>query len=153
MILLATDSVKGFVLMKRLNAYAQPTVHWTRIEMLLAAFDGTISRLETAQKLIEEDEMSRAQPLLLTSQRLVLALYEGIDLRYGEIPANMQKLYLFVLGCIGVGETLDLPAAIKILKIVQGGLLDIKDTANEMERRGDLAPVTEQPKLLRNIVA
>lgn len=139
--------------MNRIDAYAQQAPQWTRIEMLLAAFEGTISRLEKAQELIDQGETFRAQPLLLTSQRLVLALYEGIDLRYGEIPANMQKLYLFVLGCIGVGEKLDLPAAVKILKIIEGGLKDIKDTANEMERRGELQPVTEPPKLLRNIVA
>lgn len=139
--------------MKRLDTYAQSAVQWTRIEMLLAAFEGTLSRLETAQKLIEQNEFERAQPLLFTSQRLVLALYEGIDLRYGEIPANMQKLYLFVLGCIGVGEKLDLPAAIKVLKIIQGGLQDIRETANEMERKGQLSPVPENPKVLKYIVA
>ena len=139
--------------MKRLDTYAQSAVQWTRIEMLLAAFEGTLSRLETAQKLIEQNEFERAQPLLFTSQRLVLALYEGIDLRFGEIPANMQKLYLFVLGCIGVGEKLDLPAAIKVLKIIQGGLQDIRETANEMERQGQLSSVTENPKVLKYIVA
>jgi flagellin-specific chaperone FliS len=139
--------------MKRLNAYSQPTVQWTRIEMLLAAFDGTISRLEKAHALIEQGEAAQAQPMLLTAQRLVLALYEGIDLRQGEIPANMQQLYLYVLGSIGVGEKLDLPGAIKVMKIIQSGLLDIKDTANELERSGQLQPVTESPRVLRNIVA
>lgn len=139
--------------MKRLDSYAQPAAQWTRIEMLLAAFEGTLVRLETAQALIEQGETERATPLLLTSQRLVLALYEGIDLRFGEIPANMQKLYLFVLGCIGVGEKLDLPAAINVLKIIQRGLQDIRQTANELERTGQLSPTPSQPQLLRNIVA
>lgn len=139
--------------MKRLNAYSQPAVQWTRIEMLLAAFDGTITRLEKAHALIEQGDAAQAQPMLLTAQRLVLALYEGIDLRQGEIPANMQQLYLYVLGSIGVGEKLDLPGAIKVMKIIQRGLLDIKDTANELERSGQLQPVTESPRLLRNIVA
>ena len=139
--------------MKRLNAYSQPEVQWTRIEMLLAAFDGTISRLEKAQTLIEQGETAQAQPMLLTAQRLVLALYEGIDLRHGEIPANMQKLYLYVLGCIGVGEKLDLSGAIRVMQIIRSGLDDIKDTANEMERSGQILPVTEGPRLLRNIVA
>ena len=121
--------------------------------MLLAAFEGTISRLEMAQSLIEQNESVRAQPLLLTSQRLVLALYEGIDLRHGEIPANMQKLYLFVLGCIGIGEKLDIPAALKILRIIQSGLVDIKDTASEMERQGELSSVTDGPQILKHIVA
>src|SRR5712672_2796627 len=131
--------------MKRLDAYAQPAVQWTRIEMLLAAFDGTISRLEMAQSLLEQGESLQAQQLLLTSQRLILALYEGIDLRYGETPANMQKLYLFVLGCIGVGEKLDLPAALKVLKVIQGGLREVKDVAKEMERRGHVFSVSGEP--------
>jgi flagellin-specific chaperone FliS len=139
--------------MKRLYAYAQAAPQWTRIEMLLAAFEGMITRLEQAQLLLEQGETSRAQPLLLTSQRLVLALYEGIDLRYGEIPANMQKLYLFVLGCIGVGQNLDLPAALNVLKIIQSGLMDIREKASEMERRGEFSTVTEAPQLLRHIVA
>jgi flagellin-specific chaperone FliS len=139
--------------MKRLDSYASSSVQWTRIEMLLAAFEGTITRLESAQSFLEQGEVIKAQPLLLTAQRLILTLYEGIDLRYGEIPANMQKLYLFVLGCIGVGENLDLPAAIKVLKIIHSGLKDVKDAANDMERRGQLSPVAENPRLLKHIVA
>src|SRR5436305_10198110 len=134
--------------MKRLDSYASSSLQWTRIEMLLAAFDGTITRLESAQSFLEQGDPIKAQPLLLTAQRLILTLYEGIDLRYGEIPANMQKLYLFVLGCIGVGESLDLPAAIKVLKIIHHGLKDVKDAANEVERKGHVSSANEHPRLL-----
>lgn len=139
--------------MKRLDAYSQPAAPWTRIEMLLAAFDGIINRLERAQALLEQDEAIKAQPLLLRSQQIVLALYEGIDLRYGQIPQNMQKLYLFVLTCIGMGPKIDVPAALKILHMIRDGLESIRGSASEMERRGELSPVVEDPRLLRHIVA
>lgn len=139
--------------MKRLDAYSQPAAPWTRIEMLLAAFDGIINRLERAQALLEQDETIKAQPLLLRSQQIVLALYEGIDLRYGQIPQNMQKLYLFVLTCIGMGPKVDVPAALKILRMIRDGLESIRGSASEMERRGELSPVVEDPRLLRHIVA
>ena len=139
--------------MKRLDAYSQPAAPWTRIEMLLAAFDGMISRLERAQAFQDDGEPLKAQPLLLRSQQIVLALYEGIDLRYGQIPENMQKLYLFVLTCIGMGPALDLPAALNVLRMIREGLNGIRGTASEMERRGEVAPVLEDPRLLRNIVA
>ena len=139
--------------MKRLENYAASTAQWTRIEMLLAAFDGTITRLEKAKLLLEQNQITEAAQPLLTAQRLVLALYEGIDVRYGDIPKNMQQLYLYVLGCIGVGKQLDLPAAIKVLRIIQNGLLEIKDSANEMERSGQLTPAPENSNLLRHIVA
>jgi flagellin-specific chaperone FliS len=139
--------------MKRLDAYSQPTAPWTRIEMLLAAFDGIVSRLERAQGFLDAGEPLKAQPLLLKSQQIVLALYEGLDVRYGAIPENMQKLYLFVLTCIGMGDKLDVPAALNVLGKIREGLNSIKGSASEMERRGELSPVPDDPRLLRNIVA
>lgn len=139
--------------MKRLDAYSQPAAPWTRIEMLLAAFDGIITRLEQAQAFLDENNALKAQPLLLRSQQIVLALYEGIDLRFGQIPENMQKLYLFVLTCIGMGPNLDVPAALKVLRTIRGGLDGIRGSASEMERRGDLSPVLDDPRMLKHIVA
>ena len=139
--------------MNRLAAYAQPAHIWTRIEMLLAAFDGTISRLEQARELLERGEQFKAQPFLLRSQRIVLELYSGIDLNHGSIPENMQNLYVYVLSCIGMGPELDLPAALGVLQNIRSGLDSIRDRANEMERSGEVAPVNEHAQLLKNIVA
>ncbi|MBS0201930.1 MAG: flagellar protein FliS [Planctomycetes bacterium] len=139
--------------MKRLDLYSQPAAPWTRIEMLLAAYEGIISRLERAQMLLDQNDVIQAQPLLLRSQQLILALYEGIDLRYGQIPENMQKLYLFVLTCIGMGPKLDLTAALNILCRIREGLESIRGSASEMERRGELSPVLENPRLLKHIQA
>ena len=139
----------------RLAAYAQaqPTHTWTRIEMLLAAFDGTISRLEQARELLARGEQFQAQPLLLRSQRIVLELYSGIDLSHGSIPENMQNLYLYVLSCIGMGPELELASAIDVLTNIRGGLDSVRDQANLMERSGELSPVDDHVQLLRNIVA
>jgi hypothetical protein len=65
----------------------------------------------------------------------------------------MQRLYLFVLNCIGMGQKLDVPAAINVLRVIRQGLDSIRGTAGEMERRGELSPVVEDPRLLRHIVA
>ena len=121
--------------------------------MLLAAFDGTISRLEQARELLERGEQFKAQPFLLRSQRIVLELYSGIDLNHGSIPENMQNLYVYVLSCIGMGPELDLPAALGVLQNIRSGLDSIRDRANEMERSGEVAPVNEHAQLLKNIVA
>ncbi len=140
--------------MRRLDAYSQtPPPPITRIELLLAAFDGIVTRLQQARELLELDEPAKAEPLLLRSQRIILELYSGIDLRFGQIPENMQKLYLYVLGCIGMGPQLDLPAALEILRNIRGGLEGIRDKATQMERSGELSPLSDQVQLLRNIVA
>jgi flagellar hook-associated protein 2 len=133
------------------NSHTPPSM--TRIELLLAAFDGTVSRLRQASELLEQGERAKAEPLLLRSQRIILELYSGIDVRFGQIPENMKKLYLYVLGCIGMGQELELPAAIDILKNIRDGLESIRDKATQMERRGELSPLRDEVQLLKNIVA
>lgn len=124
--------------MRRRDAYQQSIPNWTRAEMLLAAFDGVIQRLRDAQDLLAKDQHVKAQALLLRAQRIVLELYSGLDLRHGEVPENMRKLYLFVLHCIGFGETLNLSAALDVLGIIRDGLEHIREAADELERRGEV---------------
>ena len=99
--------------MKKLKAYTQSGPTWTRVELLVVAFDGVLSRLEQARGLIEANNRSAAEPLLLRSQRIVMELYSGTDIQHGKIPENMQQRYLFVLSCIGLGRELDLTAALE----------------------------------------
>jgi flagellin-specific chaperone FliS len=120
--------------------------------MLLAAFDGVIQRLQAAQELIVANNSWKAQPLLLRAQRIVLELYSGLDLRHGEVPNNMGKLYLFVLHCIGLGESLNLPAAIEVLGIIRQGLNDIRETAKDLERRGQVPQAPSETHVLQNVV-
>ena len=55
--------------MRRLDAYQQQSPNWTRIEMLLAAFDGVMDRVRLAQELIAANDTWKAQPYLLRAQR------------------------------------------------------------------------------------
>lgn len=118
--------------------------------MLLAAFDGVMQRLKAAQELIDANELWKAQPSLLRAQRIVLELYSGLDLRHGEVPDNMRKLYLFVLNCIGMGESLNVPAALEVLSIIRDGLNGIRDTANELEHRGRVPHAPYQTHVLQD---
>ena len=136
--------------MRRLDAYQQQSPNWTRIEMLLAAFDGVMDRVRLAQELIAANDTWKAQPYLLRAQRIVLELYSGLDLRHGEVPDNMGKLYLFVLHCIGMGESLNLPAALDVLEIIRNGLNEVRDTANDLERRGLVPHAPYQTHILQD---
>ena len=49
--------------MRRSDAYKQHSPNWTRAEMLLAAFDGVIQRLQLAQDLLDQEEILKAQRL------------------------------------------------------------------------------------------
>ena len=128
--------------MNGFEAYQLQSAAWTRIDMLLAAYDGTIARLEQAVEYLNNNESStKAQPLLVRAQRIVLELYAGLDLRQGEIPANMQRLYLFVLHCISVAEIDKVESAIQILSKIREGLRSIRLEAIALERNGVVHPV------------
>lgn len=138
--------------MRRLDAYKQPLPNWTRVEMLLAAFDGVIQRLHAAQEHLANNEPLKAQSLVLRAQRIVLELYSGLDLRHGAVPENMGKLYLFVLHCIGFGDSLNLPAALNVLGIIRDGLEGIRSTANDLERQGHVPHIPLQTQVLSSVV-
>lgn len=138
--------------MRRLDSYERPPAPWTRVEMLVAAFDGTITRLKHAQEFLAHGKAQQAGPLLLRSQRIVLELYSGLDLRHGEVPENMRRLYLYVLGCIGMGTELDVPAALDVLGIIRNGLESIRGAAGELERRGAVPPMPQHTQLLKHVV-
>ena len=87
----------------------------TRIEVLLALYDGAISRLESARDAMARRDPSAAAPALLRAQRIVLELLAGLDLSYGEVPQNLQRLYTFVLRSIGAGSSDQLTAGLAVL--------------------------------------
>jgi flagellin-specific chaperone FliS len=120
--------------------------------MLLAAFDGAIQRLRAAHELIAANETWKAQPSLLRAQQLVLELYSGLDLNHGAIPDNMAKLYLFVLNCIGLGPSLDIPAALEVLSTIRNGLENIRDQANHLERRGQVPHAPGKTQVLQDVL-
>ncbi len=141
--------------MKPLETYRhdQRTPNWTRVEMLLAAFDGVIQRLQAAEQHLAQNENLKAQPYLLRAQRLVLELYSGLDLRHGSVPENMRQLYLFVLNNIGLGTSLNLPAAIEILLIIRESLEGIRNSANHLERSGAVPHAPFQNHVLHDALA
>ncbi len=141
--------------MKPLDIYRhdQQTPNWTRIEMLLAAFDGVIERLQAAEAHLAKNEELKAQPFLVRAQRIVLELYSGLDLTHGAVPENMRQLYLFVLNNIGLGESLNLPDAIEILGIIRGSLESVRVSANQFERTGGVPHVPFKTHALQDALA
>ncbi len=127
--------------MTGIHAYQQQSSSWYRIDMLLAAYDGTVERIERARELVGNGDMVAAAPLITRALRIVIEMYGGLDLRHGEIPENMQRLYVYVLHCISLGDSEHLQLALDVLQTIREGLRSIRDEAVELERQGELYPV------------
>ena len=118
----------------------QQAVGWTRIDMLLALYDGAIERTEKARDAIARGDRSAAVAPLLRAQRIVAELFAGLDLGYGELPRDLQRLYVFVLRSITQGTPEHLGAALDVLRTLREGLAGIRSEAVELERSGAIPP-------------
>lgn len=123
------------------DAYKQQqAAGWTRIDMLLALYDGAIARIEQARQALDRGDPS-AVGLLLRSQRIVAELLASLDLQHGQVPRDLQRLYAFVLSCISRGTTQDADAALEVLRTLREGLATIRSEAVRLERSGAIPPV------------
>ncbi|MBI3464983.1 MAG: flagellar protein FliS [Planctomycetes bacterium] len=120
----------------------QQTIGWSRIDLLLALYDGVIDRLEQARHALARGDRTAAVPLLVRSQRIVLELVAGLDFRYRELSQNLHRLYLFVSHAIS-GNNPNIDAALRVLNTLREGLEGIRREAIQLERSGTIPPIGE----------
>jgi flagellar secretion chaperone FliS len=127
-----------------MNAYAkyrqsEPVVGMTRIEVLLALYDGALARLDKAAQALTNGDIPVATPYLAKTQLIVSELAAGVRLDVDEqMGVNMLRLYEFVVDAIKTPRLENVKSAISILTTVREGFEAIKDEANKLEKGGDL---------------
>lgn len=131
------------------RAYQQPsTVGPTRIDKLLALFDATLRRLRMALEALQKGDQGAAKESLVRAQVLIAGLAAGVDVERGELAVNFLRLYHFAL-CSVRKETIDgVQAALRVLLILNEGLVEIHPEAQQLELSGQI-PSAEQTLGLR----
>jgi flagellar protein FliS len=118
----------------------QQSVGGTRIDLLLALFDGAIRRSIQAEDLIRAGKQPEATALLAKVQLIVSELAAGVrtdvDTTNGE---NLLRLYEFVVHQLSLARVESVAQARKILQTLHEGFESIRKEAVELERRGALA--------------
>ena len=130
-----------------MNPYAayqtQANQGWTRIDVVLALFDGAIERLEKALEALRQNDADAVLTLTQRARLIVGELAASLDLSYGELPQNLMRLYEFVLYSVGQGGSDKLEAAVKVLRNLREGFQGIREEAVQLERSGQIPPVEE----------
>ncbi len=119
------------------------TAGWTRIDMLLALFDGAIGRLETAADALGRADHAAAAPHLIRGQRMVIELLAGLDLKEGQLPQRLRDLYAFVLQQTTECTADSVRLAARILQTIREGFEGIREEARRLERNGELPGLEE----------
>lgn len=124
-----------------LTARKQPTqapIAMTRIDLLLALYDGAIERLNKARELVRAKNRTAAIPLVARTQLIVTELAAGVRLDVDpDLGTNYLRLYEFVVDRLANVREQNLADALKILKTLREGFATIREEAIAMEHRGE----------------
>lgn len=110
----------------------------SRIDLLLAMYDGAIERLQTARGLLKAGNAAAARPLVARVQLIVSEMAAGVRLEVNEdMGTNYLRLYEFVVDRLTGMTDIHMADALKILVTLRGGFAGVRDEAVAMERRGE----------------
>lgn len=124
------------------RAYEQ--VHaagWTRIDLLLALYDGAIAQLEQSLTLVEKGSESDARRALGQFQLLLSGLVAGVNPDGGELAVNFLRLYDFARHAAEEASAEKLRGALDVLTTLREGLGEIRPEAVRLEREGAIRAV------------
>jgi flagellin-specific chaperone FliS len=128
-----------------MNPYAkyqqQPSPCWTRIDMLLALYDGAIERCEQALAALERQERDAAALLLSKARLIVSGLASGVLADGDPVTTDMLRLYEYVLHALGQGGSENIRGALGVLHTLREGFQGIRAEAVALERGGALPPI------------
>lgn len=119
---------------------ADPSAQWTRMDALLALYDGTLARLDKAAQALTNGDIPVATPYLSKAQILVSQLAAGVRLDVEpEMGTNMLRLYEYVVNELKTPRLANVRNAVKILTTLREGFEAVRAEADRMERAGELA--------------
>jgi flagellin-specific chaperone FliS len=114
---------------------------WSRIDMLLALYDGALERTDRALALLRQQDAAGARPLLARAQLIVTQIAAGIDLGAGETAVNHFRVLELCVFSLNRGALADVEAARGCLATLRQGFEAIREKARQLELSGAIPPV------------
>lgn len=134
-----------------MNPYAsyqrQTAPSWTRIDMLLALFDGGIERCEQALAALERQDQRTAKNVLVKARLIVLGLASGVIPDDDPVTTTMLRLYEYAQHALGQETAEEVRGARNVLCILREGFRKIRAEAVDLERRGLIPPINDTSTL------
>lgn len=130
------------------RAYQQQAyAAWTRIDMLLALYDGAIEKLREAEAALKRRDLAAAKPLLGKARLILAGMISAVDASQGDMARQFLRLYEFVNHSLQQGRLKDIEGSLKVLETLREGLQEVRPQAVEMERSGQLPSADALPRV------
>lgn len=113
---------------------------YTRIDLLLALYDGALDRLDKAAAAVGAGDPATAAGHASRVQLMVSELAGGVKPEVNpELAANYLRLYEFVADRLRTPTAASIADARKVLLTLRDGFEAVRAEANDLERGGHLA--------------
>lgn len=127
-----------------MNAYARyapvnPYAGMSRIDLLLALYDGALARLTKAEMALTNGDVPVATPYMAKAQLIVGELAAGVRVEVDEENgANMLRLYEYAVNELRTPRLANVRNAKKVLATLREGFEAVREEANRLEKSGEL---------------
>lgn len=113
---------------------------WTRIDMLIALYDRSISAIEMAQNAKEAGDSIETANRILEANRMILGLHSGLNTDKYPLAVDVARLLNFVT--LRLGEQ-RFDEAIHFLDKLRTSFSQIREEAAALEKTGSIPPLVE----------
>ena len=108
----------------------------SRVDMLLAIYDGALEAIDGVVLAITEERTHEASVSRSRALVLVSLIENGLDLSKGEIPQRIKELCGFVVQALLDLEVDKIRSARNVLQNLRDGFAGIQEEANQLEATG-----------------
>ena len=114
---------------------------WTRIDMLLALYDGAISTVRFAQDAKTANNTNLLTNKMIEANKYILALHSGLDTENDKVAFDVARLLNFVMLRL---EEHNFEEAVYFLEKLQASFERIREEATDLEKAGKIPPLNTQ---------
>lgn len=123
---------------QQISDYKKIQVETVTPEMLvLMLYDGALRFMAQAEAAFEENNIELINNKLLKTQAIFTELMVSLDKKHGDIPNNLERLYIFFLEKLSEANISKSPKPMLEIKPMVESL---RDTWQEAMKRADTAP-------------
>jgi flagellar secretion chaperone FliS len=138
-------SMNPYLKLKSQLQTLEPSASWTRIDLLLALYDGALERLDRAEAALQTGDEFGAVSLICRVQLIICELASGVSLDVDpELGTNMVRLFEYCGHELRHPEITGIENARQILTTLREGFEAIRDEAVLLERNGQLSTADSQ---------
>jgi hypothetical protein len=109
--------------------------------MLIALYEATEQSLHAGIDVLKQQELAKFPMAQLRTQRLLLALFDGVDPKVNDVARNIQGLLLFALEKVFQRTAVDWEAAAGVISTLADGFREIRSEGKRLEAAGELLPL------------